>query len=253
MKDPLVLLPYLDGRGASNAGICIIKRRNHEEWYNRIVMDAKRFHSKKLRPIEQTALAVGDYLQQSSAPFQPIRGADSQLRKGVWTLKEYEDYAKLQDSPSDLDLNELEDLFWENVGTHHPRLYAADMQFSMMEPSAAGLNFNRYSSYTERFNPVALEGIDKPFSYCGTWMTNFPWHTEESELYSMNICYEGRKGWYSIDRDSTKDVMEFFNTVYADVSGGCANFVEHKRIIMSAQQLEYEGFHVHKVSVNNGE
>lgn len=117
----------------------------------------------------------------------------------------------------------------------------------MMDPSVKGLNFNHWSTYLSRFTPEPLVGIDSPFSYYGKWMTNFPWHTEENELFSINICYEGVKGWYSVDRNRTMDVIRYVNAEYAAVSNGCANFIRHKRVLLSPTELKAAGIHVHKV------
>ena len=46
---------------------------------------------------------------------------------------------------------------------------------------------------------VNISGITTPFAYIGSWGSHFTWHTEDMDLYSMNILIEGApKVWYCV-------------------------------------------------------
>lgn len=61
----------------------------------------------------------------------------------------------------------------------------------------------------ERYEPKKIEGITSGFVYIGTYMSSFSIHTEDEDLYSINVVLQGRpKFWICVRPGSTRKFEE---------------------------------------------
>ena len=91
-------------------------------------------------------------------------------------------------------IDKQEEIFWRSIGEYSDVQYGADLDCKCIYLE----NINRSFGILDSLD-VNISGITTPFAYIGSWGSHFTWHTEDMDLYSMNILIEGApKVWYCV-------------------------------------------------------
>jgi hypothetical protein len=91
-------------------------------------------------------------------------------------------------------------------------------------------------------------GVDKTFSYIGAKGSTSNFHSEDSDLYSLNVVVVGgRKIWFFVQ---SEDQENFLKLVQSLNEKECVDFIRRKELMMTPEFLAENGIKVH-VAVQN--
>jgi jumonji domain-containing protein 2 len=157
-------------------------------------------------------------------------------------LKYYEEKAKAADSPN-LDTEsyfDIERKFFKSLTTTaKPPLYGSDVEGTLFGNADVPFNVNRLDCLLKR-SGVKVPGITNPMMYVGMWRSFFPFHTEDVNMFSINVLHLGApKFWYGIAPGETKRVESLARSSWPDEK--CSELLRHKTKLFSPMRLKQAG------------
>jgi jumonji domain-containing protein 2 len=160
-------------------------------------------------------------------------------------LRAYEQIAmKRSDAPKDFssqeNLFEVERKFWKSLTTTAaPPLYGSDVEGTLFADSNVPFNVNKLDCLLKKCG-VKLPGITNPMMYVGMWRSFFPFHTEDVNMFSVNVMHIGApKFWYGIPPAETKRVEILAKGTWPDEH--CPELMRHKTKLFSPWRLKQAG------------
>lgn len=160
-------------------------------------------------------------------------------------VRAYEQLAlKRSDAPKDFStqesLFEVERKFWKSLTTTAtPPLYGSDVEGTLFADSDVPFNVNKLDCLLKKCG-VKLPGITNPMMYVGMWRSFFPFHTEDVNMFSVNVMHIGApKFWYGIPPSETKRVEILAKGTWPDEK--CPELMRHKTKLFSPWRLKQAG------------
>eukprot|EP01080_Neovahlkampfia_damariscottae_P010790 gene10790-3407_t len=153
--------------------------------------------------------------------------------------------------PQTKKVEEIDAQFWRGLNLDTP-LYAYDIPKSFFKPGVPWdlNNLNSLLGYVR----CEIPGVTTPYLYFGTWKSNFSWHVEDMNLYSVNYLHFGKpKQWYSVPSQYHKKVEELSEELCLDESDICKRFIKHKTTLISPAYLLNNDIPVYVGIQNPGE
>lgn len=100
-------------------------------------------------------------------------------------------------------------------------------------------DFNNLDSVlNDGLGKFKLNGINKPYLYIGGWGTAFAWHTEDLNLYSININHYGSpKFWYCLGLSEQRKLETYIKNKFPDKFLECSEYMRHKTTIVNPYEL----------------
>ena len=196
-------------------------------------------------PIKQVVRGIGGIYEYTFLDQSPI------------TLSEFrtkaDDYYSAQvGSQKDLPIETLERKFWRRLGpTMEPSMYGADMNGTLFgEDDCLGWNISKLQSCLQLLladrpdnHDGGIPGVTTPYLYFGMWASVFCAHTEDMNLLSINYLHAGApKVWYAIAAgEDAKRFEHFCEGQYHQARSECAEYMRHKRCLVSPKLLKKAG------------
>lgn len=151
-------------------------------------------------------------------------------------------------APSGLNDEELEQEYWASVNKTTP-LYGAGVGASLMEGDV--WNFNELGTILDHVQEdygISIEGVNTPFLYFGMWKTSFAWHSEDVDLYSLNMLHFGSpKTWYAVPPQHAFRLEKLASELFPASHEVCPAFLRHKMTMLSPALLNQHGIPFDKV------
>ncbi|KAK2496853.1 LOW QUALITY PROTEIN: hypothetical protein MC885_002242 [Smutsia gigantea] len=160
-------------------------------------------------------------------------------KKEAMTVGEYHHLAnsgKYQTPPHP----NLERKYWK---TRHPGspIYGADISGSLYKADERG-HLGTIQDLLEHDCEVVVEGINIPYLCFGIWQTAFVRHTEDMELYSLNLLHFGApKLWYTAPPEHGRFLDRLAEELFLASTCGCEAFLWHKAALLSPTVLRDHG------------
>ena len=160
-------------------------------------------------------------------------------------LKDYEELAmKQKDIPEDFSSQDsyfqVERKFWKSLTTTaKPPLYGSDVEGTLFGDEDVPFNVNTLDCLLKRVG-VRLPGITNPMMYVGMWRSFFPFHTEDVNMFSINVMHWGApKFWYGIPPAETTRVENLGKSAWPEEK--CPELMRHKTKLFSPSRLKQAG------------
>ena len=150
-----------------------------------------------------------------------------------------------QERPAGASPEELERRFWKNV-TYSPPMYGADVEASVSDEQCPGWSVPRLNTMLTRTlrekGGTRGAGVVSPYLYFGMWRSFFGWHTEDMDLYSMNMLHFGApKTWYCVPPEHRQRFEDMAKSLAPDLFQSCAEFLRHKELLIAPNVLRKHG------------
>ncbi|XP_003742371.1 lysine-specific demethylase 4E-like, partial [Galendromus occidentalis] len=157
------------------------------------------------------------------------------------TVKSFRQKTNTSKAPTDEATAELE--YWASVGDSKP-LYGADVDASLLHKDSESFNLRNLGTILDLEEKTIL-GVTTPYLYFGTWLSTFPWHVEDKNLYSINFLHQGEaKFWYGVSAGFGKRFEQVVSKLLPDQHENCAAFLRHKSTVVAPEILEARGIPV---------
>ena len=173
----------------------------------------------------------------------PLRGGGREGGGG----KGFRELALEQDRlrPAGACPEELERRFWKNV-PFAPPMYGADVEGSASDPDCQGWSVHRLDTLLTRTlherGGARGAGVVSPYLYFGMWRSFFGWHTEDMDLYSMNLLHFGApKTWYCVPPRHRQRFEDMAKSLAPDLFRACPEFLRHKELLIAPSVLRKHG------------
>jgi [histone H3]-trimethyl-L-lysine9/36 demethylase len=158
-------------------------------------------------------------------------------------------------TPPHTDYDDLERLYWERMTTH-AGIYGADVCGSITDPDCEHWNINHLNTildYVNKDYKMSIEGVNTAYLYFGMWKTTFAWHTEDMDLYSINLLHFGApKTWYSIPPSYGRKFEKLAAVLFPNSSNVCRAFLRHKMTVLHPAWLDDYSIPYDKVTQEPG-
>jgi jumonji domain-containing protein 2 len=120
------------------------------------------------------------------------------------------------------------------------RRYAADWAPPPCSPRS--WNLRRLGCLLHTAGLPAIPGVTTPMVYVGCWRSNFAWHTEDADLYSVNFLHAGApKSWYCVPPSARARFEAMAAGYFPELARACPAFLRHKDIMLSPSVLRQHG------------
>ena len=132
--------------------------------------------------------------------------------------------------------------FWKSLGsTSSPAQYGADQVGTLFKDHEidSGWNLNKIDSILSLGLPDGLGGITCPMLYFGEPRAAFAWHCEDMDFNSVNYLHFGAsKVWYAVSPENAERLEDLAKIYFGELRLECREFLRHKNILISPNQLE---------------
>lgn len=159
-------------------------------------------------------------------------------------------------TPPHHDYADLERIYWECM-TSHTGIYGADVCGSISDPDLKHWNIKKLGTildYVGEDYNMSIDGVNTAYLYFGMWKTTFGWHTEDMDLYSINLLHFGApKSWYSIPPSFGRMFEKLAAAVFPKSNEVCRAFLRHKMTVMHPSFLDQYGIPYDKITQEAGE
>mmetsp|Transcript_15276 Transcript_15276/g.27466 ORF Transcript_15276/g.27466 Transcript_15276/m.27466 type:complete len:540 (-) Transcript_15276:523-2142(-) len=150
-------------------------------------------------------------------------------------------------------LRELERSYWSNLSNRSPPLYGADSPGSLFDESQDSWNCNKLGTLLDLIRDD-LPGVTLPMLYFGMWRSMFAWHVEDMNLFSINYLHFGKpKQWYAIPGSHFEKTERVLKGLYPLQARQCAEFLRHKKCMVSPKMLKKYDIPVYRAVQREGE
>jgi jumonji domain-containing protein 2 len=171
----------------------------------------------------------------------PLRGEGGEGGKGFRELALEQDRLR----PAGARPEDLERRFWKNV-PFSPPMYGADVEGSASDADCQGWSVPRLDTLLTRTlreqGGARGAGVVSPYLYFGMWRSFFGWHTEDLDLYSMNLLHFGApKTWYCVPPRHRRRFEEMAKGLAPDLFQACPEFLRHKELLIAPSVLRKHG------------
>lgn len=154
------------------------------------------------------------------------------------------------ETPAHSNYDELEEIYWGEIKTSVP-LYGTDTEGTLFNPDIHQWNLSSLGTILDLIEQdygAAIPGVNKPFLYFGMWKTLFAWHTEDMDLYSLNLLHFGApKTWYAVPPKYAHMLEKLARDHFPDSHSVCPAFLRHKMTVISPEKLKENGIPFNKV------
>ncbi|KAA0146154.1 hypothetical protein FNF29_08215 [Cafeteria roenbergensis] len=143
-----------------------------------------------------------------------------------------------------VDWRKVERRLWSSLSTTaEPPRYGSDNLGTLFgEQDASGWNINALDTELQLLGDIP--GVTRSMLYFGTWRSVFAWHTEDVDLFSLNLLHFGApKFWYSVGPEHAGRLEQLAAAAFPDVlkETRCRRFLRHKTTMLSPEQLKRAG------------
>ena len=89
---------------------------------------------------------------------------------------------------------------------------------------------------------IRIAGVNVSSLYFGMWRSCFAWHTEDMDLWSVNLLHEGAdKFWYCVPPAYSARFEAMAHALAPELAQGCPRFLRHKNVLISPRRLREFG------------
>ncbi|KAL5016475.1 hypothetical protein ScPMuIL_006064 [Solemya velum] len=242
-KDFPKFINYIESQGAHKAGLAKVipppewvPRRNGYDDVDLMIP----------APISQVVTGCQGLYQQYNIQKKPMH------------VKEFEKLANgdRYRTPRHFDYEELERKYWKNI-SFVPPIYGADISGSITDEDQDHWNINRLGTILDLVNNdygIKIEGVNTAYLYFGMWKTTFAWHTEDMDLYSINLVHYGApKTWYAIPPEHGRRLERLAQGFFPSSFQACEGFLRHKMTLISPHILRQYSIPFNKITQEAGE
>ncbi|ESN92731.1 hypothetical protein HELRODRAFT_132346, partial [Helobdella robusta] len=177
----------------------------------------------------------------------------SNIKQDSMHVKDFKAMAnskKYRPPDCDGDMESIERKYWKNV-TFNPAIYGADVSDSLYDKDQELWNPAKLKTildHVEEDYNTTIEGVTSTYLYFGMWKSTFAWHTEDMDLYSINVLHFGApKFWYSIPTEHGRKLERLAASYFPDDANTCANFLRHKSTLISPTALRLNNIPYNKI------
>lgn len=236
---------YMEAEGAGEAGVARIippvEYNPRKSGYS----DSSAYNFTIEMPSSQCVASLGD--KQDGAYQQVVVSIDPM---SVEKFKKTAESARYCTPPHESDA-ELSNIFWEKI-TDYAAIYGEGVHGTITDPDLEFWNLNNLPSILD--NAGLMEGITSSYLYFGMWKTAFAFHTEDMDLYSINLLHFGAsKTWYAIPPSYAKKFEEECAKAFPKTARVCQSFLRHKTTFLSPLWLKNHGIPFDTVTQRAGE
>ncbi|CAB0042772.1 unnamed protein product [Trichogramma brassicae] len=122
-----------------------------------------------------------------------------------------------------------------------PPVYGAGVAKSITDSDCEVFNCSKLGTILDEYHPK-IEGVHTPYLYFGMYRSMFPWHTEDMDLYSINLVHYGAaKTWYSIPTIFGRKFEQLAASIFPNEAAECQAFLRHKTTLIAPEILEKYG------------
>ncbi|KAF2356401.1 JmjN domain [Trinorchestia longiramus] len=244
-KDFTKYIEYIEGQGAHKLGIAkIIPPPEYVP--RKSGYDVKDLDITIPAPICQVVTGKQGIYQQINIQKKPL------------TVQEFKKLAESDryKPPKHDDHEDLERKYWKNV-TYVSPIYGADVSGTITDPDVKEWNINSLGTILDYVNEdygISIEGVNTAYLYFGMWKTTFAWHTEDMDLYSINLLHFGApKTWYGIPPEHGRRLERLANGYFPSSFKACPAYLRHKMSLVSPQILKQYSIPFDKITQEAGE
>jgi hypothetical protein len=136
-------------------------------------------------------------------------------------------------------VNEEDPIEWDSLDFKGPSNYA----FSKINfTTNTTFDIGKIKSLLKE-KKTKYPGVDSIYSYIGPKNSTSNWHSEDADLYSLNVVIVGgRKIWFFVHNE---DQEEFLKLVHQLNQKECEDFLRQKKFMMTPEFLAKKGIRVH--------
>lgn len=143
--------------------------------------------------------------------------------------------------PPHSSFRELEEIYWDRI-TSHAGIYGADVVGSISDKDYKYWNINNLNTildFVGKDYDISIDGVNTAYLYFGMWKTTFGWHTEDVDLYSINLLHFGApKSWYSIPPSYGRKFEKLCAALFPNSHKMCKAFLRHKMTVINPKWLD---------------
>lgn len=93
--------------------------------------------------------------------------------------------------------------------------------------------------FTSQFDVECIPGVHTPCTYVGNMDTSFCFHTEDSDLCSINFHHGGKpKVWYGSPDTEREKLQLLAQKIAKSLNIHCSQYIRHKRIMIPPSVLQ---------------
>ncbi|XP_066996796.2 uncharacterized protein [Anabrus simplex] len=180
------------------------------------------------------------------------------VQKKSMTVQDFRDLANSEryKTPEHFDFDDLERMYWKKIMYISP-IYGADVSGTLTDPDLTVWNINKLGTILDLVYDdygIKIEGVNTAYLYFGMWKTTFAWHTEDMDLYSINLLHFGApKTWYAIPTEHGRRFERLANGFFPEQLKLCPAFLRHKMSLISPQVLKKYSIPFNKITQEAGE
>ena len=135
-------------------------------------------------------------------------------------------------------------------GMQVPKLADATLLRRVAEGSRAGGSEGRGADQGEgaaqgdggEVRGIRIAGVNVSSLYFGMWRSCFAWHTEDMDLWSVNLLHEGaNKFWYCVPPAYSARFEAMARALAPELAQECPRFLRHKNVLISPRRLREFG------------
>lgn len=244
-KDFSGYIEYMESRGAHLAGLA--KVIPPPEWQPR----------KSGYDIDQINMTIPAPICQVVSGKQGEYQQINVLKRSM-TLRQFKELAESEryQTPKHFDYDDLERKYWKNV-TYIAPLYAADVKGSLSDNDLDVWNIDRLDTILDYVNKdygIEIDGVNTAYLYFGMWKSSFAWHTEDMDLYSINLLHFGApKTWYAIPPAYGRRLEKLANRIFYENYQNCNAHLRHKMTLISPHVLRQNNIPFNRITQETGE
>lgn len=95
-----------------------------------------------------------------------------------------------------------------------------------------------------------IPGVHTPYTYAGQSQTSFCFHTEDSDLCSINFHHYGKpKVWYGSPDTERQKLQRLIQEIAKRLKIDCTQYVRHKRVMIPPSVLRAHDIRFTRVKI----